>query len=299
MKVFWHLGWPKTATTSFQSYCFPHLENVEYIGKPWVSKEIERSIFEILYADDPHFDPKHLEPICQLIDKTKKKSVLISNEGFLMPSANDLGITIPRLLKISPNPKIILTIRNQIDLLQSIYTAGGYSYGHMMMHNTKVKFGKYLTMDQWLNANLDMSGVASTHHKSFISLLDYEVVISYLENIVGQGNVFVIPYEWLSLDPEKLASEFSDIFGCTFPEINSAETKYFQNLTTRSYNKRLPAFYAKFIDRLSAKVLQEVPRYQTKMPAQHKKELQEYYRKGNALIAERFSLDLKQLGYAL
>ncbi len=298
-EVFWHLGWPKTATTSMQFLCFPYLKNVEYFGKPWTSSEIEKSIMEIIYSDEVHFDSNCYEALIQHIEESKKKYTLFSNEGFLMPSANDLGITIPRILKLNYNLKIILTIRNQISLLQSFFTSAGFSYSHLMLHNTRVGYGKYLTIEQWLKANWGMSGIASNHHKSLISLLDYGPIISYIERLVGKENLYVIPYEWLSKNPEKLSNTFSKIFSCPFPKINDKESKYFQNLTTRSYYKKIPNFFARILDRIYTKVQISPPRFQVEMSDKSKNKLKDYYRKGNIMIEEKFKLNLEKLGYPL
>lgn len=295
----WHLGWPKTATTSLQTLRFPKLANVSYAGKPWVNKEIEKAIFEILYSDSSHFDDSHLDVIRKFILHSKREVVLFSNEGFLMPSANDLGITVARLREIDPGLRIVLTIRNQIDLLQSTYTAGGYRYGHLMLHNTKVGRGKYLSIEQWLDAHLSMSGGASTHHKSIISLLDFDTVVAYLERVLGPGRISIVPYELLSVDPDRFSELFASIFGCDFPRIDATDASFFQNLTTRSYNSRLPAFYSRWRDILAMKLTKRVPRYQLKMPDSYKGKLEDRYRAGNNRLDQKFGLGLEELGYPL
>ena len=76
---------------------------------------------EIIYSDGVHFDSNCYEALIQHIEESKKKYTLFSNEGFLMPSANDLGITIPRILKLNYNLKIILTIRNRFLIAIILY----------------------------------------------------------------------------------------------------------------------------------------------------------------------------------
>lgn len=295
----WHIGWPKTATTSLQVLCFPNLETVRYAGKPWASKEIERAILEILYADAAHFDGACLDVIRDFVLSSKKEIVLFSNEGFLMPSANDLGITVARLQQIDPDLKIVLTVRNQIDLLQSSYTAGGYRYGHLMLHNTKVGRGKYLSFEQWLDAHLSMSSEAGSHHKSMISLLDFETIVTYLEGLLGPGRISIVPYELLSVEPDQFAERFSTIFRCDFPRIDDSDPAHFQNLTTRSYNARLPGFYSFCRDVLAHKLSNGVPRYQIEMPSAYKKKLEDRYRAGNSRLERNYDLGLEALGYPL
>lgn len=115
-----HIGMPRTATTFFQQKVFPVLPN-------YVSFNLETAHFnpvfnQMQFADDTFYDKSK---IIEFTKDWKNKNIILSNENFVGQSYflnhNNRSIIAKRLSEAFPNAKILLVLRNQIDLLASLY----------------------------------------------------------------------------------------------------------------------------------------------------------------------------------
>lgn len=120
-QVYIHVGMPRTATTFLQQQVFPNFSDVEFYG-------LEHTHFsevfnQLQYADDSLYNPN---VILESKKNWTKNKVILSNENFIgqSPNLNFINRTlIAKRLKIAfPDAKILLILRNQLDLLTSLYT---------------------------------------------------------------------------------------------------------------------------------------------------------------------------------
>lgn len=116
-----HIGMPRTATTFFQQSVFPKLNDYEYFG-------IETTHFsdvfnQLQFADDSFYDKELVKTFTK---GWENKNVILSNEGFIGQSYHlnyiNRSIIANRLSELFPQAKILLVLRNQIDLIASIYS---------------------------------------------------------------------------------------------------------------------------------------------------------------------------------
>ncbi len=121
-KVFIHIGLHKTATTWLQKYYFCRLRDCSFLSVPFTQQNSDFN--RLQYSFDPFFDPESLRKlILEKIDAGPEK-LIISDENFSgNPSCHYLNRTFiaERLARVCPDAEIILFIRNQKDLIYSLY----------------------------------------------------------------------------------------------------------------------------------------------------------------------------------
>ena len=90
IKIYIHIGFPKTASTLIQKHYFPKLHNVNYL-----SKENDfnlNKLFKIMFfypIDKFNLEKKKIESIVSKIKFHKHKSNIISDESFTDLSTSD------------------------------------------------------------------------------------------------------------------------------------------------------------------------------------------------------------------
>lgn len=122
-KVYLHVGLQKTASTFLQNKLFPNVSGISYVGRPYTQ---ESDAFNSLqYADDALYSSdalaKELKLIKQNIGNTP---LLISDElfsGYLFYGMINRCIIASRLGEIIPEAEVILFLRGQADLIDSLY----------------------------------------------------------------------------------------------------------------------------------------------------------------------------------
>ena len=123
-KIFIHIGLPKTATTFFQEIVFPNIPTVYYIGRPYTQGNYAFNLLQ--YADDVLYNPSFLKEELSLIENSasRKEFILISDElfyGYPLYNFINRSSIAKRLSETIPDAEIILFLRNQEDLILSLY----------------------------------------------------------------------------------------------------------------------------------------------------------------------------------
>lgn len=111
---------PRTATTFLQRRFFPQLPGIEYFGLPYT--QINPAFNRMLFEDESTYDPEILKKEISALPGDKK---LFSNESFVGQSlywhfGNRTQIA-KRLHDAMPDATVILFLRNQPDLIRSLY----------------------------------------------------------------------------------------------------------------------------------------------------------------------------------
>lgn len=116
-----HIGMPRTATTFFQQNVFPFLPN-------YTCYDLETTHFndifnQLQFADDTFYNK---DKVIDFTKNWKNKNIVISNENFVGQSYFfnyiNRSLIAKRLSEIFPDAKILLVLRNQVDLLASLYS---------------------------------------------------------------------------------------------------------------------------------------------------------------------------------
>lgn len=120
-QVYIHIGMPRTATTFLQQEIFPHLPEIEFYGLN--ETHYSEAFNKLQFADDSFYDATIIQEVKQT---WKANKILLSNENFIGQSTHfnhiNRSMIAKRLSDTFPDAKILLVLRNQVDLLASLYS---------------------------------------------------------------------------------------------------------------------------------------------------------------------------------
>lgn len=258
-KVYFHIGFPKTASTYLQSKVFPYIEeiyfanNEEYINK-WLGR--------LRSFDTSYFNNQR--NICDKIESGygENQKILISKEGLVgNPFANfsdntSIAIT---LKKSFPNAKFLLVIRKQDDLLNSLYSL-------------YLKFGGRKKIKDFLfysKNDFTHSGLYTLDHRdpalppigvSPYCLNYYNIVSNYIE-IFGKKNIKILPFELLKNNHDNFIEEIS--YFLEIPDLKISIDKKPVNSNEMSGNVKFMRFMNRFA-RIDNNALGFIPINKTK-----------------------------------
>ena len=124
--LFIHVGYPKTATTTFQKHVFPNHPEIDYLGKfipghRYRDERLYPSIDRLMTVDESRYEGvvglRELIDACR--EQCSKRVMLISSESFVHVTAVNLGLVAQRVKAAFSPCKIIITIREQLDIIRS------------------------------------------------------------------------------------------------------------------------------------------------------------------------------------
>jgi len=199
-----HIGFPKTGTTSLQRNFFSKHPEIIYRGQTYQSHELRRLVeVDLLSKSEFEYDKDLVkkifrEEIAKVEEQETGNVFIFSHEAFTYHSdsyATDMAEIARRLHDISPEAKIIITIRRQDEMLKSLYKQA-------------VKGGCYINFSSYLDY------YKSVYHMSFLPLLKYIPIIKHYERLFGKRKVFVQCFEEMkenSLDYTARLSHFCGI----------------------------------------------------------------------------------------
>lgn len=171
-----HIGFPKTATTFLQSAVFPKLteDGFAYFGK----EPSARFLAPLIDDDDTIFDSKAMAGRVQ--ERAAGRKVLFSYEGLTGEHRSGFvnRTQIARRLRQVGFERVLITIRNQFDVLESAYKQHVKSGGVL-------RFREYISLDPEKPRHL--------HPRYF----DYHLIYDLYAATFGRDNVLVLQYESL------------------------------------------------------------------------------------------------------
>lgn len=231
--VYFHIGFPKTATTFLQKAIYPFLKKVHYI--PILTQQrYEKEIFKILFEDLSDDESRLLTKM--LLNNTSKRDVLYSQEEFSTGSISTRFLSIQDKRNVLKNIKkifsqqelkIIIGIREQRDIIRSFYLQHLHQGGTNSLEDFLYQFG--------------LSG-ASSHPCAFLDSFKYCRYLDEVIETVGSGNYYVYIYENLSIEPRRFVEELLGFLG----EYEVPQFKI--NAHNRGYGE-LAVFLARILNR--------------------------------------------------
>jgi hypothetical protein len=277
-----HIGYPKTATSTFQKWAFPQHSELNYLGKHipsmrYVDEEFYGCITEIITS------PSHLyrtqlgfrDAVNQL-RQSDARTTLISSENFLHPEAVDIRSVAERLYELFPDAKVIITIREQISLITSHMTNSG-RYGRYIWMVREAAPGQLsfpMTSDEWMQLQMQNYG------RSFLATLHFHDVWNVYRDIFGDESVGLFAFEQLRDDPKAYCEGLADFLGVDADELISL-------INQRQENASDPEAQGQSDGALGV------------FSTDQRHKLQALYGAGNARLALASGLPLDQYSYAL
>jgi hypothetical protein len=228
--IYLHVGLQKTASTYLQEEVFPSIPSLLYVGRPYTQENY--AFNSLQYADDALYNSDVLARELQLVRRDAgTRPVLISDEmfsGFAPYGMINRGAIAKRLAEVIPEAEVILFLRGQVDLIESLYKQ--YIKIGWISCNLGSSFlyrpGKGFPYEKWAEGKRDWNyqnrafqhrGLLSTNH--FL----YTKLISMYEALFKRVHVFL--YEDLKHNPQDSLERLEDVLASKITHVLSGERK--------------------------------------------------------------------------
>jgi len=219
-KILIHIGFGKTASTLFQQKIFPQHPEIFYLGgiraiNRESEKPILRNVYRLLRAivshDSCRFDlvywkTFYLEAIYPVLKKDQLN--LISEEWLsltpVLLSGGDQGLIAERLCQVfGKEIKILIVIRNQIDVLNSLFS-----------NHSNFIIQKYTRQNPWsVRHQIELKSfkkiLINTEDYGIMSKYKYHDLIKKYKSLFEQ-NVVVKIYEDFSINPNEFLKKLAE-----------------------------------------------------------------------------------------
>ncbi len=312
-ELFVHVGYPKTATTTFQKHVFPNHPEIDYLGKfipghRYRDERLYPAIDRLMTVDESRYEG--VVSLREMIDACReqcsKQVMLISSEAFVHVTAVDLGLVAQRVKAAFGPCKIIITIREQLDIIRSWYGMHGRFGQYLFISKSETeRVSLPLSVDEWLRY------VSRAYDKNFLATLHYNEIISFYVRLFGKENVGVFLYEEFTQDRVSYLKRICDFLGVDHvTALQLVDGRHeLPNLTRRQL------FYCQFMSKLvpnfkfeqssaSSKgiiqrLLSDSPRAKIEISAKWIENLSLSYKEGNRVLVDDLDLPLVRFGYCL
>ena len=286
MKNLFHIGYHKTATTWFQKKFYPLLKNYNQVDR----SKIRAFFYENNYQD---FSSKKNQIFCD-----EELSGNIHNGAYLGLLSENIATKISKF----ENPKVIIFIRNQYDIIVS-------SYLQYIKEGGNYSFSRYIEHKEFERSN--RSSLFSFKH------FDYKNLIHKYQSLIGKENVYIYLFEDFITDQELFISSFIKDHNLEI-DLNKGDFK--KNNNSYSY---VSLFFARIINSFSRKNVlykyyiihlpfiyeyaREILRRIKIFPVRSRSFLNDEFRQiinkkysdSNKSIAKEYNLDLDKYNYPL
>jgi hypothetical protein len=310
-----HIGFPRTATTTLQFHLFNKHSEIQYIGQhpSWqhdLENPIKQMCFQIETYDSIDFDLSacrkiHREKVAPLIGQSKR--VLLSRECFSIGnSLVDRRLLAERLSNIFGPSQIIIVIRNQREILRSVYLKNAWRSNTNLTNGYRIPpnlEGKNVRVSDWLEY------VWAMKDNGILSNYKYYELIRVYEDIFGKENVFLGVFEEFLKDKKSFVKQLcrftninqneglnlmQDAWENRSPDANQHRYRRFQNLLDRRLG-RLP-----FTRNLFLKVYKFLVKGSNRkfdIPEHWEMRLKDYYRRSNSMLKREYIPQLLHYEY--
>lgn len=236
---------PRTGTTFLQRKIFPNIDGFQAYSLPY--SHYNEAFHKMIYMDDSMYNEKEF---IQEINQLKGDNIILSNENFIGQSLfyhhSNRSRIAQRLHKAMPNATIILYLRNQIDLLKSLYlitvswketkTLDEFiwrkrdTYTQEDYHNGKLIYGEQDAYYSTFETHEHLDGYIYNH------------LIDLYKNLFP--NVEIILYEDFINEPVKVQKKLERIFNVNFNETISSSFSN-KEAINQGVNKRQATWLSK------------------------------------------------------
>lgn len=301
-----HVGFPKTGTTTQQNHLFENHAQIVYLGKPYQDDRFQKEIHHLIMQESTIYQSSSLKEYMNSLEVQDpgKKVIMISDEIMVSVSkVRDKGVVAQRIKDIFYPCKILITLRNQLDILMSTYISGC-----RLLTNVPARYqGRFVALEDWLEysyRNLERS-----HIGNFI----YFNTIEYYSRLFGKDNVLVLLFEEFIHHKQDYIKKLSDFLTVDWQEsMKLIETAHDNVRIDQSqfefehmWGGHLPIRKSRWISGASKiyylfrKMSGKNKKAKVVIPHHWTDRLENIYKEGNQKLAESFNLPLHEYGYPL
>jgi hypothetical protein len=192
---FIHVGDYKTGTTYLQKEIFPNHPEIQYLGDTFTNSIHEEIFRKIVDMRDLDFNSDILKSKYERSYTKERKYTGVSREALSQSNfitGEHAKRNAERIKSIFGNVKIIYVIRDQISMLESIYSQ-------------YIKMGGTRSFNNWFLDPIECRGI--------IERLKYDKNIQMYYDIFGKDNVLVLLYDELKEDKQKFINKIFTFIG--------------------------------------------------------------------------------------
>ena len=217
-EVLFHVGYHKTATTLLQKTLFS--EEIGY----FISDRSKRNCIIDAFVSPSCLAGANVAKLKDLFSETKicdaRQMKVVSHErlaGYPATGGVDQEIIARRIKENFPNARILMVIREQNDIILSMY----YQY---------IVDGGALSLRDYLSGTDRM---LHRYPQFSFEYYDYIEAFKMYQNLFGASNVLCLPYEMLISEPERFLNSILE-----FCDFTSAATGFGDRIASNRINSR-------------------------------------------------------------
>ena len=296
-----HIGIGKTGTTSLQRNVFARHRGIHNIGRPYADDEFRRAIESLREDDEADYRRSALARLCGMaVSGAEGRALVLSDETLVHPVHQSL--IAKRLFEVLPEAHILITIRNQYDLVASYWAA----HGRNLKDVPRPYLGKTVTFDDWFAFEAEAE-------RSFFVRLDFYRFYQIYAETFGADRVHVMMFEELADEPVSFAQALAVLLGVNASEMSELIMAPPAKTRPTEARIRYKSLRARFLPSLAFSKLpggasirralhgfleKALPLSVMLSPAQ-RSNIAERFGPGNTALAARLGLDLESMGYPL
>ena len=209
------------------------------------------------------------------------QSLLFSHEDILDSRPQDVITRADLLKEFFKDAKVIIILRNQVDLIRSMYDMGP--------HKPLGIEDRYYAFDKWIDLSFKYYG------KSFLCGLNYHRIVEHYRKLFGKNNVEILLFEDILNKPVEFCNQIS-----CFMKINPDTT---QSLLTGSSPERTSKrFIGDRIPKISSilpPLVKSFLKRKTQIKEADRVKIAENFRYSNRKLQQDFGLNIEQYNYPL
>jgi len=293
-----HIGYHKTATSWLQALYFSQHPNIHY------PIEYEQLWQHLISPHGLEFDLHHAQQYFNTVFTAPANKIPVISSERLSGNPHSGGFDSKeianRLKQLFPHAKILIVVRNQVDMILSNY-------------KQYIKAGGIVTLNDYMHPPVD--GRLPLFR---LDNFKYDKLAAYYCQLYGKENVSVMLYEQFQQQPLQFINLLNEFIGITTPiayqfqqQVNKSPSDSY--IALKRYANHLnggSSFLPKkvIMPRLYQKIIQGLEYMEHFQWIQQKKylwhtqieqDIQNYYAESNHMLNKSFSLSLENYTYCL
>jgi hypothetical protein len=215
-----HIGLPKAASTTLQNRLFANQPHYAYVGRIDNSYRNERTrelIERITFQDSLEYDHGAAQALLYSLPEVvaeREKPILVSAESFSVEGRADRRLIAERLHRLFAPAKVLIVLRAQPSMLQSLYLNHLRASGQPIM-----SFGSWLDASYGTIRYPELQRVA----------LNYEPLVRAYEDIFGPDQVVVLPFELIREENSEFSRRLAELLQMPAPGVQASLSKNLDN----------------------------------------------------------------------
>jgi hypothetical protein len=207
-----HIGLPKCASTTLQDRLFAPNGTFIYLGriKNGYRDDQTRDLFErITFQDSLEYDADAtawlLRSLCAKA-AAPERPILVSAESLSVEGRADRRLIAERLHRLLAPAKILIVLRAQPAMLQSLY-----------LNHLRASGQRVVAFEQWLEQTYGGVRFTDLHRVG----LNYEPLVRVYEDVFGADNVVVVPFEQIKDESSAFFQVLAELLDMSPADVNA------------------------------------------------------------------------------